>query len=455
MGAGVEIENFDKLFATLSTPPIVLNEFDISSDAAREELSLQLYTHYNGTSLSVLPQCRCGRLSGVYLLDRVCPECNVEVHFVTEKELEPILWVAPPTGVSTLIQPQCWTIISRALTYGGLNILEYLCNPNISLPVIQPKEAQRFLQLKIPRGLNYFHEHFDEIIERLFSVNLIFANKPKRAKNEFAMWLERYRDCIFTKHLPCPSKMSLITERTVTSSYAEPTMPLIVNAVLTITNTENSTRPLSIEVKQARATEAIKRFAEYHQEVKKNVLFGKPGWARKQLFGSRLHWTFRGVITSLSENHVRDEIHMPWSMSVMLLQMHLFNKLLALNYTPDEANNLVEDSVLQYNPLIDKLFKELIAESPVGGLPILFGRNPTLVRGSIQLLRITRINTDPKINSIAMSVLILSEPNADFDGDRFCHPSTVTWMRETFLIAGNSRRPHSTLPSAQKLRVKD
>jgi len=381
MAWGVGIIDFERMFATSTTPPIIANEFDISSDESREELSDLLYTHYNGDTLGVLPQCQCGKLSGAFVLGRECDECGGAVEYVTEKQLEPILWVAPPTGVTTLMNPQIWTMISRALTCGALNILEYLCNPNLQMPPIPPKEAQRFLQLKIPRGINYFHAHFDEIMDSLFEFNLVFANKPRKPKDEFRRFIEKYRDRIFTRYLPCPSRISLISERTVTSSYAEPTMPLLVNAVLTITSTENSTRPLSLDVRQARATEAIKKFAAYHQEVQKNVLFRKEGWARKQLFGTRSHWTFRGVITSLSENHALDELHMPWSMSVMLFQMHLLNKLLRRNYTPDEANNLINESTLQYNPLIDQLLQELINESPVGGIPTLFGRNPTLARG--------------------------------------------------------------------------
>lgn len=140
------------------------------------------------------------------------------------------------------------------------------------------------------------------------------------------------------------------------------------------------------------------------------MLFKKEGWARKHTFGTRSHWTFRGVITSLSANHERDELHIPWSMAVMLLEYHLMNKLLKRNFTPAECTNLINESVLQYNPLIDELFSELIAESPQKGIPTSFCRNPTLVRGSIQTLRITKVKSDPKINSISMGVLVLRAP---------------------------------------------
>ncbi len=376
MGVGIGIINLDRKFATLSREPILVNDFDISSDESREELNQLIYTHYEGDTLGTVPQCQCGQLTGVYQIGSICGKCNTEVGSVTERELEPVLWVEAPEGVNTLMNPQMWVMLSQALRYGSLNILEHLCNPNLPLPPTLPKEAQRYLQLKIPRGINYFHANFDQVMELLFQNNLVYANRSRQYREEFAEFIRLNRDCIFCRHLPCPSRISLITERTVTSSYAEPTMPLIVDAILTISNVVNSTRPLSLEVRQARATEAIRKFSEYHEEVKKNVLFRKEGWARKHLFGSRLHWTFRGVITSLSENHERDELHLPWSMAVMLLEVHLWNKLLKLNYTPSECTTFINESILQYNPLIDSLFDELIAESPMKGLPVLFGRNP-------------------------------------------------------------------------------
>lgn len=417
MGVLVEIVDLNRWFATLQTQPLLVNDFDISSDDTREQLNQLMYSHYEGDTLNVVPQCKCGNLSGAFLIDVTCPVCHVQVRSVTERELEPILWCAPPSGVHTLMNPQCWTMLTKAMKYGSLNLLEHLCNPNMAMPQTQPKEAQRYLQLKIPRGINYFYEHFDVIMGQLFDNNLIYANKPRRLRDEFRQFLEENRGVIFARYLPCPSRLSLITEKTVISSYSDPSNPKILDAILTISTTENSTRPLSLEVKQARATEAIKKFAEYHQDVRGTTLFKKEGWARKHLFGTRSHWTFRGVITSLSENHIRDELHIPWSMAVMVLEFHLYNKLLKRNYSPTECTLLINESVLQYNPLIDSLFTEMIDESPYDGILCTLGRNPTLVRGSIQLLRITRIEKDPKINAISLSVLALKAPNADFDGD--------------------------------------
>ena len=56
---------------------------------------------------------------------------------------------------------------------------------------------------------------------------------------------------------------------------------------------------------------------------------------------------------------------------------------------------------------------ELIAEAPNQRIPVIFQRNPTLHRGSAQLLYITKVKKDPRDITISLSVLVLSAPNAD------------------------------------------
>lgn len=102
----------------------------------------------------------------------------------------------------------------------------------------------------------------------------------------------------------------------------------------------------------------------------------------------------------------------------MVFKLHLTNKLLRRGMTPNEAMSFLYEHTLKYHPLLDELFKELLSESPYGGFPVLLNRNPSLKRGSIQMMRVTKIKTDPQINTISMSVLALKAPNADFDGDQ-------------------------------------
>lgn len=411
MGISLTIVNYDEMFSTATTEPVVVNQFDVNTTAEKERLNKLIYTHYEGDSLQVVPSCECGETNGEYNVGIRCQVCNTPVVSVTERPLESLLWIAPPTGVAALINPQVWTILSDQLTYPGINLLEWLCNPTHQMPPNPPKQAERLQALGIERGINYLYENFDVIILALFENGIVKGTKQQR--DDLWRFIQLHRKNIFAKHLPIPSKMSFITEKTVTSTYADLTMLPAVDAIRTISATENSPVPLSPKVMQARAVKAIMLLAEYHQNFMSTALGSKGGWVRKHQVGSRLHFTFRAVINSLSNNHAYDELHLPWSMSVMVYETHLISKLMKRGFTPNRCSKFLNEHTMKYHPLIDELFDELIAESPHNGLPIILNRNPTLMRGSIQALRVTQIKKDPAINSISMSVLVLKAPNAD------------------------------------------
>ncbi|MFO5520891.1 hypothetical protein ACLBP3_30230, partial [Klebsiella pneumoniae] len=74
------------------------------------------------------------------------------------------------------------------------------------------------------------------------------------------------------------------------------------------------------------------------------------------MFGARLNATARAVITSISDPHDYDELHIPWGVGCQLLKYHLTNKLKAkFNMTTREAFSFVYENVLQYNQIIADL----------------------------------------------------------------------------------------------------
>ncbi len=46
----------------------------------------------------------------------------------------------------------------------------------------------------------------------------------------------------------------------------------------------------------------------------------------------------------------------------------------------------------------------------------LSGQKPSLMQGSAQALRLTKFKTDPKDQTVSVSDLIATAPNADYDG---------------------------------------
>ena len=417
MAVHLRLVNHDRMFDESPTNPIVVNQFDLSSESDKEEFNKLIYTTYSEESLELHPSCECGAVKGEYNVGVLCSNCNTPCLSVTERPLESALWIAAPNGVSALINPEAWIIMDRRLTVSGVSILRWLVDPMYKVPTEkEPYSITKLKEYGVTRGLNYFYQHFDELMDLLINRKVVKAGKL-REREDFLQFVRENREAIFSKHLPIPSKLAFITEQTPMGVYADTTTNIpAIDAIRTISHVENSITPLSVKSKESKTAQAINKLAEYYMNFMGKPLGSKPGWFRKHIFGSRVHFSFRAVITSLSDPHHLREVHLPWSMSVMFLKMHLVSKMLKRGLTPNEANRKIYEGTLQYDSLIDEIFQELIQESPTGGIEIILQRNPSLTRGSAQNLSVTKIKTDPKINTVSLSVLVLSSLNADFDG---------------------------------------
>jgi hypothetical protein len=416
MGVYLELVDHDALFDYSRHTAIVVNEYNLDLQADLEQLNNLIYTTYDANVLQLLPQCDCQYLKGGQNVGLTCPKCHTQCLTVTEKPLESVLWIAAPSEVGVLINPQAWIILSKALTVSGFNLLEWLTNPYMSE---SPAKVQGILDrlhaAGFERGLKAFHAQFDALMQFLI-VERVIKKHNQTQRDEIMQFIHENRSVLFSRHLPIPSKLALITEKNARGTTVDRVMVPAVEAVRTICGIENSVIPLSYKRKESKTVKAIMYLVKYYQLFFQESLPKKTGLFRKHIYGGRIHFSFRAVISSLSEPHVYDELHLPWSMSVMLLKFHLLSKLMNrpdLHYPPGEAIRFLNEYTQQYHPLIDSLFKQLIDESPVKGIVVGLQRNPSLTRGSFQMLRVTKIKTDPTVNTISLSLLVLGAYNAD------------------------------------------
>jgi hypothetical protein len=424
MSVYLELVNHDELFHRLEKPPILANHLDITTLQGKEQLNRQMYNQYQGDTLNVLPSCDCGELQGGYNVGSICGICKTVCLPNMDKPLESLIWFQAPPGVRALINPAAWIIMSKAMTTSGFNLMEWFCNPSYKpnrkltkqIAVCMGKLELYMERSGIPRGLNSFHDNFDVLMTFAFGLKyLIKSGGPRR--DDMQQWIGQNRNKIFSQYLPMPSKVGFVVESSNGVGFVDKTITLAIDALRTVISIENSVAPLTSPKKQARVVKAIIKLAEYYSSFIKNTLGKKPGIFRRHVYGGRTHFSARAVITSNSANHEYDELHIPWSLALQLLRVHLVNKLLKRGYSPVQIEHLFVFHALRYSELFDELFKELIRESPYKGIPVTFGRNPTLARGSIQLFYVTHVKPDPLINTISISTLCLKGPNADFDGD--------------------------------------
>lgn len=414
MSVYLEVVDHDERFYALTKEPVIANYVDVKTEQARDALKRQLYTCYEGDSLNVVPHCKSGCTSGSDKIGMTCSKCGTTVMSQLERPLESTIWIETPRKVEALINPVAWTILSNAMTTSGFNLLEWFTNPNYVTYANPPKKLYKLEALNIPRGYNEFIRNFDNIMADVTSIKgLVKVYGPDR--DDLSVWINQNRKKLFPQHLPLPSEMGFVIESTSSSIFLDKTITLALDAFWTIVSIENGMRPLSPHWRQVRTVKAMSKLAEYYYTFAAKMLGGKPGMVRKHLVGGSAHFTARGVITSIWEPHRYDQLKLPWSMALQLLRLHLMNKLIKRNYSPAQMAELFRDSSLSYHPLLDELFKEIIAEGLDNSISASFGRNPTLARGSIQYLPIGQIKTDPLDNTIGISELCLRGANADFD----------------------------------------
>lgn len=444
--------NLDDIFSRLTDTPIIANDLEITSEEGKERLNNLLYTRYYGDSLTVVPTCDCGAISGAYNENVVCPNCHVACRHISDRKLQSTLWMRVPDNVRAFINPFVWVILSDRMRISGCSILHYLTDVYYQPPNLNrtPPELRKLTRAGIERGLNYFVDNFDHIMSVFFCdgiplkewLDMALAGQIARPRNiDTVVFLLENRDKLFTQHLPMPSKIGLVAESNDSGIYIDSATPFALDALHTIASIKNSLTELVPRRLESRVVKSQTLLGEFYQEFVSKTLSGKPGIIRKHVVGNRMHFTARNVITSISEPHRYDELHLPWSTAVQLLDLHITNKLFKLGYTPNQAMKFIRECTRRYDPLMRQIFDELLAEAPLGGLPVIFQRNPTLARGSAQLLRITKIKSDVADNTVSLSVLVLVGFNADFDGDAL----NMLLILDKAMYDGLSRmQPHFT-----------
>lgn len=431
MGFHLGVVNQTEVFNGLHYEPIIVNDWDLDSMEGREALNKLITTEYSGDTIESIPTCGCETpLTGKPNKGRICPNCNQPVEDIFGESIDARVWVRPPQGVQKFMNPIVWLVLQEHFTRTKTSFIEWFANHNYRPDPSQEVHIERLKAAGFKRGWNYFVENYKEIIDFLHYNGYGKSKQNKTETNirreEVYKFLTENYEATFTDYLPVPNRIALVKENSPSQAYADPSQKNCIDAIRTICSVENSVVPMSQKVIENRVFKFQEQIGIYYSDTFKDVIGRKEGMSRHHVYGSRLEFTARGVITSISDWHDYDECHMPWSMALSLFRVHITSKLLRRGFTPRRIGELLSYGANHYDPLLDEILKELISESPYTtqgsgqkkGIPIVLQRNPTLHRLSAQLLYVTKIKADRvEDNTIGMSVKILKGPNADFDGD--------------------------------------
>jgi hypothetical protein len=323
--------------------------------------------------LSILPSCQCGKTKGEFAIGSTCGHCHTIVRSVVDEDIEPIVWFRAPDGVAKLISPIVWVMLKDRFKKSGFSIIQWICDTTYRPTIKQPKVINDLIDLNVQRGYNYFVENFDAIIDMLFNLRDF---RLKRGQVDYLHKLiTDYRHCIFSEYLPLPNKSLLVIEKTNVGIYIDPTIIGAIDAIEMIVNIDSPLSEHTVRTKENRTVKALVKLSEFYENFYKTNLSGKGGIFRKHIFGSRTHFSFRAVITSLTDAHVYDEIHVPWGIAITALRPMIMNRLLRMGISHNNAIGMLYGHVEQYNPILDNILTDLIKNSPNGGIPCILQRN--------------------------------------------------------------------------------
>lgn len=424
----IRLIDFDKLHAD-SPGARALNDSDLTGrKQAAERISQAFYDIE--AELGFVASCQCKEYRGNYYAGHVCKICGTVVSTEFAENIEHVNWLILPDHVPPVMHPVFFAALNSFL--GKVKVNDAKLGKK-SIPLLQsildPSE-ELFEPVKThirAQGFRYFYKHCEEIMNFFFEVYP--KTKSKKDVIHIRALYEEYKDRMWVKKIPA-------LHPTLTPQAKECRVRTIDHAAGYIMSAAADLSALSYESKRCitdskyvdrQLWKMYVNVIKYTEQILEKKFGDKYAHARRHVMGARIHFSARSVIVPIVEPHMGDEIHLPWKIALGGLKLEILNILTTRSvidvedehgervkrpHTIAEATAKYMRALVVYDEDIKKIIDLLIKECPYKGLPILCGRNPTLVLGAIQLLYFTKVKTDMADETIAISPRICKAPNA-------------------------------------------
>lgn len=402
-----QLQDFDAIFAKTNNPMIIGTNVDLHNPDSLKEL---LYDA-SAKQLEFVPSCNCGYLRSTIYKGMTCPRCDhvVETSFTTDLSYK--AWIDIPEFFPPILHPAVAVVLEA---WFGTPLFNALLGEQ-QISATTKKKLQHFGG----SGYSYVYNNLWQIIDTAVSVKSILPKMRRDMIDDIKIMLKMYEPILFVRHLPILNKSLHMVSRRGDITYTDKTIKPVMGAAIQMAcmcyeHFGLISNPKSID----KNIYALHRsYTEYHSSIFENRLSGKPKFIRQQVLGSKWHCTCRGVIAPLVGEHDPEIITIPWRTMVIQLHCEILNVLMnRYHMTKPDAWLLWSKAIVAYDQTIHDVINTLIAECPFKGLPILFGRNPSIRYGCLELLYGV---LDPNVNNktFGMSSMICCPFNADYDGD--------------------------------------
>jgi len=398
----VDLKDSSKLF---------INELTNSLED-RERLETFLMTEHQG-DMDVVPTCHC-KLTKADIsstMGTICPSCGDEVSLRSDKKVEPILYVHKPKGITSLITPNVWYMIRDLAAKGTFNTLLYMTDPTYR-DKANPEYMDELNSLKFERSYNYFIENIEYMIGLILKLKHV---RKKEGAKTIMKFCRTYKNDFMVSNLYTMNKSLVIVESNSTGKYMFPALGTMQNSVKGMVGIDVSSIPVS--ERENRTARFIDKLATFYYTYTKTMFSKKKGLWKKHVFNVKGVHTYRSVIVSIAGPQIYNQVTIPWTIAVKLMETYIISKLIRRGYTIGEAKEYHHNHLHVYSDKMYSILKELISDRPDGRIYLLTQRFPTLSTASMIRVWFNDVITNPAVHAIGYPLLIVAGPNADYDGD--------------------------------------
>lgn len=408
----LKLLNLDELYLSNPNSKIINNESMVAMNSTTDIREALFFNISN--ELSFVASCSCGTTRGNYLLNMKCPLCGTLVSSTFVDSLAHLNWLDIPLDMPPVIHPVFyWVLRKWTMVKKKTSLLDLILDTSKELP----EDVKSHIK---GQGFAYFHEHVEEILHFLLHI-YPRTKKSKIADKVETMYL-MFKNHFFARKLPILDPSLHPVSQRGNQKIIDPVSSGIITAANDLALATNRMRYGVTRNRKHYADTKLYQiyctYIEYLSTVVKTKMGAKKAQYRRHQLGTRTHFSFRAVIVPITTPHMADELHIPWKIAVQGYKPLILNILVnRLKMHINDALRLHLRALVRFDPVIHDVLRILMKECPHKGLPVLFGRNPCLIHGAIQLLFATKIKTDIHDESIGMPPSICGAPNADFDGD--------------------------------------
>lgn len=413
----IRLSNFDALFHA-ATEVKILNDSHLTGKKINEDRINKLFYDID-PDLGFVASCKCKEYRGNYYLGHKCPYCFTTVSHEFTEDMSHTNWIVLPDVAPPVLHPIFYLILREWLgktksanpkIKPKIPIINTILNPSETMPVVMKPHIKQ-------QGFKYFYNHFDEIMNYLFTIY-----KPVTKTNVTTDYVraiyEKYRNEMFVRRIPIlhPSLTPMAKEGKVKA--IDTAAAWAMSAISDVSTLGYEARRCLTEKKYVDKMlwKVYTNIISYIEIIITKKFGDKYAHTRRHLMGSRIHFSARSVIVPITEPHEGDEIHLPWKIVIGAYKCEILNFLIRRqNYSLVDALGKYTKSLVVYDKDIHNIVLQLKKECPFKGFSVLCGRNPTLIHGAIQLFYCTKIKTDVHDETIGISPRTCKAPNADFD----------------------------------------